>query len=201
MPSTRISAVIQVIRMMEGWVNDNLSEPYTVTDYTIVIQQEKYVDVGFPLPKWPHGLNLRAVADAAPTAASNYVDRVPGHYFANETVGKEIRDIVVPEADVTWAGENRAAMFAQGGRNFVVGARQEVPGGSLFLPDQERNHWYRRDSAPILPNGAGAMPDLLSRAFGSMPLPGPLAAPIHPPWRDPPDACRQLGTEPRAGPG
>jgi hypothetical protein len=151
MPYTQIAAVVKLARQMETWIGGNLSEPYVVEKYTVVVQQEKVLDPNFPLPKWSHNLNIRSVADAAPTAASNYEDHVPGHSFQNQKTGEELRAIVLPEADTTWGSENRAALFSLGGKLFVVGVRQEVPGGSLFLPNPLRSYWYRRDGGPLGP--------------------------------------------------
>lgn len=147
MPYTQIAAVMKLARQMEDWIEGSLSEPYVVDKYTVVVQEEKTVDPGFTVPKWSHNLNIRAVAEAAPTAASNYLDKVPGHSFQSQKTGEELRAIVLPEADTTWGSENRAALFSLGGKRYVVGVRQEVPGGSIFLPEPYRSYWYRRDGA------------------------------------------------------
>jgi hypothetical protein len=176
MPYTQIVAVLKLARQIEGWVKGNLGEPYAAEQYTIISQEEKTIDPSFPIPRWEHNLNIRAIAEAAPTAASNYEDKVPGHSFQSRRIGEEVRAIVLPEADLMWGSENRAALFSLAGRRYVVGARQEVPGGSLFLPQPFRSFWYRRDG------GGQPPPSILHSLVGALlpggvlPPPGPAAA-------------------------
>ncbi len=134
----------QFARSLEEYVADRLENPYSPTWYTILAQKvnPKMLDTA---PRWQGKVNVAAIAAAAPTAASNYVDKVVGHKFVKADLGKEVQDYVVPFADEMFPFSNRAGYFSAGGRHHSVGARQEVPGGSQFLPDQDRSFWYRSD--------------------------------------------------------
>ncbi len=148
MPVLRLQGVIQVARNLERWVADHLSEPYAAEAYMLIVQEEKYIKPEVPLPRWTHKLNIKAIADREPTPRGNSPDKPPGHEALDKATGEELRAIIVPEADRLWISDNRAAMFTYGGKNFVVGARPQVPGGSLFLPDEFRSKWHAGSPAP-----------------------------------------------------
>jgi hypothetical protein len=174
MPILRLQGVISFARTLERWVNDNLSEPYAAEGYTLIAQEEKYQKPSFPLPRWTHKLNIKTIADREPTPKGNSPDKPPGHETLDKATGEEVRAIIIPEADKVWISENRAAMFAYGGRNYVVGARQEVPGGSQFLPDDFRAKWHSGGILP--PRPPSAIEPAHQRAAPrqlSLPLPPP----------------------------
>lgn len=141
----RVKALAALVRDMEAHVTARLLEPYDAEWYTILAQRTHPQMLPDP-PRWQGPVSPFAIAFAAPTAASNYVDKVVGHKFVDADLGKEVKDIVVPVADSTWVFYNRAAEFTAGGRSHAVGARQEVPGGSLFLPRDKYDFWYRSDA-------------------------------------------------------
>jgi hypothetical protein len=135
-------------RHLEEWGRANLTEPYRPEEYTLIVQHQN-PNLLPEAPPWP-SIALRALAEAAPTAASNYVDHVPAHKFVGAVFGRELLAIVLPEAESTWGIYNRAAEFDEGGRHYAVGIRQEIPGDSLFLPGVKRTNWYRRDGDDLL---------------------------------------------------
>ncbi|MFQ5460543.1 MAG: hypothetical protein ACE5EL_07085, partial [Anaerolineae bacterium] len=121
-----ITRLMAFARTLEAWNGDNLTAEYEPEDYTLIVQHQNPKLLP-EAPPWP-SIGLRAIAAAAPTAASNYVDRVPAHKFVGKTFGEDLRAIVVPEADTTWGIYNQAAEFDQGGRHYAVGIRKELPG-------------------------------------------------------------------------
>jgi hypothetical protein len=159
----RIAALVRFGRALEaaaqGGGDANLGDPFQPVCYTILAQKHN-VEYVQGAPRWEGKVNVGAVAMAAPTAASNYVDRVVGHYFADGTVGREMQSLIVPVARQWFPLYRRAAEFTVSGRPHGVGARQEVPGGSWFLPqmpnpggwaggvDIRRTYWYRHDTGP-----------------------------------------------------
>jgi hypothetical protein len=146
-----LSSVVRMVgfaRHLEEWGRANLTEPYRPEEYTLIVQHQN-PNLLPEAPPWP-SIALRALAEAAPTAASNYVDHVPAHKFVGAVFGRELLAIVLPEAESTWGIYNRAAEFDEGGRHYAVGIRQEIPGDSLFLPGVKRTNWYRRDGDDLL---------------------------------------------------
>jgi len=69
----------------------------------------------------------------------------PGHREVDAAVGAEARAVTVADAKRDYPGFNVAARYRVGSRYFVVGARPEVPGGTLCLPRRLHEQWYRRD--------------------------------------------------------
>jgi len=145
---TQLIQFTRFVRLVEAQLKNELlprGTPFVPDRYTILVQQlipPQLVDA----PRWDYALNIRAIAEAAPTAASNYEDHVVAHKFADKRLGEDIRDVVLPEWEKTWTFYAKAAEFAYANKRYAVGARQEVPGGSLFLPDAKRDAWYRRDA-------------------------------------------------------
>lgn len=167
----KVEALVAFVRALEAEV-DSVSPadatPFAPDCYTI-LSQEMY---GFEhmanqFEPWEHGLNIRTVAEAAPTAASNYEGKVVGHKFVDGDLGREIEALVRPQWEYWFSDENLAAAFRIGRTPYAVGARQEVPGGSMFLPrdgfDSRGAFWYRRDpgsgSCPGLPRRLAAQDD------------------------------------------
>jgi hypothetical protein len=157
--------------------------PFAPDCYTVLAQQMYgFEDLASQFDSWEHELNVRAIAEAAPTAASNYVGKVVGHRFVEGNLGLQIRDAVRPQWEFWFGAENMAAPYSIGGRPYAVGARQEVPGGSRFLPnegfDTRGSFWYRRDpgsgacaSLPrrLAPAAEADMLGWLSRLTGAVP--------------------------------
>jgi hypothetical protein len=80
-------------------------------------------------------------------------NRLPGHLFVDRGIGRQAWDVVQPVADARWTFYSRAAIFAFDGVHYAVGARQEVPGGSRFLPEDLLGRWYRADEGSGEPPG------------------------------------------------
>ncbi len=154
-----VKRLAEWIKNLEGEAQILATEEYQPREYTILAQQLRPNPILPEAPHWPHSyISIEAVADAAPLAPPSPVDRLVGHMFVDGDTGKEIWDIVVPVADQQFPLDNRSAQFESGGRHFGVGARQEVPGGSRFLPDYYR-HWYRSDiDQPEPPEPLGRWP-------------------------------------------
>jgi len=91
---------------------------------------------------------------------------VVGHRFVDTETGLEVQSLTIPLATQWFSFYKRAMEFKAGSRPHAVGARREVPGGSMFLPqmpnaggwaggvDIRRSYWYRRDA------GSGSCPSL-----------------------------------------
>lgn len=140
----RIEMLTELLRDIEAYTTETMRQRYDAEWYTILAQRTHPQMLPNP-PRWRHRLNVYAIATAAPTAASNYVDKVVGHKFVKADLGKEVFDYVVPVAQEWWPYFNPAAEFNANARSHAVGARQEVPGGSIFLPAEKRSFWYRSD--------------------------------------------------------
>jgi hypothetical protein len=171
----KIKALVEVVRSIEAAVqgtgDGGATVPYTPECFTILAQKTQ----GFLSnpPTWEGDVNPVAIAMAAPTAASNYIDKVVGHKFVDTATGLEVQRLVVPAAMEWFPIFKRAAEFDAGGRPHGVGARREVPGGSMFLPqmpnaggwaggvDIRRSYWYRRDA------GSGSCASLPGRPLAS----------------------------------
>ena len=159
----RVQALVAFVRALEAELTAGAAPPsatpFAPDCYTVLAQQMYgFEHLTSQFKPWSHSLNVRTVAQAAPTAASNYIGRVVGHRFVNGELGREIQAVVEPQWLHWFPLESRGAPFSIGGRPYVVGARQEVPGGSRFLPnegfDTRGSFWYRRDP------GSGACPGL-----------------------------------------
>ena len=140
----RVKQLVTLLRAIESFSAAGIDTEYEAERYTILAQMVQFGNLADP-PAWSGGVNVWGIATAAPTAASNYVDKVVGHRFVDAPLGKEVREIVWPLADQWFPFWNRAMEFKVAGRTHAVGARQEVPGGSPFLPDGDRQFWYRVD--------------------------------------------------------
>jgi hypothetical protein len=167
----KIMALVALVRSLERDVRSTgaypITQGYEPECYTIIAQKSEGADYLADPPRWDGSVNVAAIAEAAPTAASNYVDKVPGHKFVDAALGSEMRALVLPVAEKWFPLNLRASEYLAGSRRHVVGIRQEVPGGSMFLPllpnaggwaggtDLRRSYWYRRDagsgSCAILP--------------------------------------------------
>jgi hypothetical protein len=140
--------LVQYVQEREAYVKSQLQTPYEADSYTILAQQLRPSLIP-DAPAWPYAsLDVTAIADAAPLAKPSPIDRLVGHMFVDSQMGKEVRDLIVPVADGYFPFEYRAAEFKAGGRPIAVGARQEVEGGSLFLPPNIWDGWYRKDYGP-----------------------------------------------------
>jgi hypothetical protein len=174
-----LAAVVRMVgfmRHLEEWGGANLTELYEPEEYTLIVQHQN-PNLLPDAPPWP-SIALRALAAAAPTAASNYVDHVPAHKFVGATFGRELRAIVLPEAETTWGIYNRAAEFDEGGRHYAVGIRQEIPGNSMFLSSVKRTNWYRRDGDDLRAAGAALEMALLGLVDRKGPRYPPIAEPM-----------------------
>jgi hypothetical protein len=142
-----VKRLAEHIKDIEAQMAARLTERYYPESYTILSQQLR-PPLRTEAPEWPvPGVDIAAIADSAPLAPPSPVDRLVGHAPVDGGVGRLIWDLVVAEADVAFPFDNRAAQFGMYGRAFGVGARQEVPGGSPFLPPYISEIWYRTDRA------------------------------------------------------
>jgi len=139
----KVKELVKVVLDINTFV-DRLSTPYVPECFTVIIQEQAQDLLEDP-PTWSHSINARAIATAAPTAASNYVNKLPGHKFVNRETGLEVREIIVPLAEEWFPGEKLAMEFKSGREHYGIGARQEVPGGSPFMPENYHRIFYRRD--------------------------------------------------------
>ncbi len=158
----RVNMLTEFVRDIEEYSAGHLEEPYVAEWYTVLAQRTNPQMLPGKLPRWSGSVNVHAVAAAAPTAASNYVDKVVGHKFVSGDVGKQIDDFVTPISEAQWMFYNLAAEFSAGGRSHAAGARREVAGGSVFLPEEKRDFWYRSDP------GSGRPPYLLTEPQPSL---------------------------------
>jgi hypothetical protein len=150
-----IQRALTMVEDMQTWAKEQATAPYESDSYTLIVQwahPERLPNA----PSWD-GPPVRHIAEAAPTAQSNYVDHVPGHKFVSGDDGRELEALVRPAWLQSWGIYNLAAEFTIGGRNYDIGLRQEVPGGSPFLSDVRRRDWYRRDVG-WFPGAPSALP-------------------------------------------
>jgi hypothetical protein len=144
----------RLVRYVQG-LEDEASTlppaPY-VAESTTVLAQQLRPSLVPGSPPWPvAGVDVAAIADSAPLAKPSPIDRLVGHLFVDEASGAAVRAAVLPVAERNFPFEYRAAEFLASGRPIAVGARQEVPGGSLFLPPNIREGWYRADRGSGVP--------------------------------------------------
>jgi hypothetical protein len=143
--------LVRFVQDLEKVVSQRQGPPYSPEKWTILAQ-----DLRPPLvpdsPVWPlSGLDVAAIADSAPLAKPSPVDRLVGHLFVDAVTGGQVGAVVQPVADRNFLFDYRAAEFRTSGRSIAVGARQEVPGGSRFLPPGIRDGWYRVDRGSGIP--------------------------------------------------
>ncbi len=120
--------------------------PYEPEWYTILAQEVRPGPMLPDPPEWTStAITITAIADAAPLAKPSPIDRLVGHMPVDRTLGKTVWDLVVPVADAYFPFYKRAAEFMSQSRPIAVGVRQEVPGGSDFLPEWIAEGWYRVD--------------------------------------------------------
>ena len=142
----RVKALVDWMFGLEESLTEALESPYEVERYTIIAHE---VLPSGSAPAWPLGLDVKAISDSAPLrTADGHVHGPPGHRFVDAAEGAPVREATVREAKAHHPGQNSAAAYTtRGTRNHVVvGARPEVPGGSLFLPERVHDRWYRDDS-------------------------------------------------------
>lgn len=126
-----------------GEYTAGLDAPYAPEQFTIIAHE---VNGTGAAPRWPLGLDVLAISNAAPLRPSDGNPHgPPGHLVVDAAVGAEARTTTVADARRDFPGFNFAARYRVGSRYVVVGARPEVPGGSLFLPRRLHEQWYRRD--------------------------------------------------------
>jgi len=126
-----------------GAFTTGLDAPYAPEQYTVIAHE---INGTGTAPRWPLGLDVLAISNAAPLRPSDGNPHgPPGHRVVDATVGAEVRATTVADARRDFPGFNFAARYRVGSRYVVVGARPEVPGGSLFLPRRLHEQWYRRD--------------------------------------------------------
>ncbi len=130
--------LVNYVKERESELATILSEPYQAEKATILAQESQPPFVPDP-PQWPlANIDVAAIADQAPRG------RV-GHRFVGADLAAQAMAAVVPVADQYFPFEYRVAEFLVGSRTIAVGVRQEVLGGSEFLPPSVREAWYRRD--------------------------------------------------------
>lgn len=130
--------LVEFIKEREADLATLPAEPYQAEMATILAQESQPSLVSHP-PHWPlSDVDVAAIADQAPRGR-------PGHRFVGADLAARAMAAVVPVADQQFPFEYRAAEFRVGTRTIVVGVRQEVRGGSEFLPPGLREVWYRRD--------------------------------------------------------
>jgi len=161
----RLTSFVRTLEAsLQAELGDVVAQPFEPECFTVLAQDNRHSPILPDPPKWEHSLSIMPIARAAPTAASNYVDRVVGHKFVDGELGASVQAYIVPIAEYWFPLENRAAEFVVGARHHTAGARKEVPGGSLFLPNNVNDgrgwFWYRRDA------GSGSCPSLPYRQRG-----------------------------------
>jgi hypothetical protein len=141
----RIKQLVDWMYALEDDLTVALDEPFAVERYTIIAHE---VLPSGNAPAWPLALDIKAISDSAPlrTAEGN-VHGPPGHRFVDGEQGDPIREATARDAKANHPGQNFAAAYTTRGtsNHVVVGARSEVPGGTLFLPDRVYDRWYRED--------------------------------------------------------
>ncbi len=140
----RVQMVAQLAKDMERFARERLRTPFEPAEYTVLAHEVNRI---LPAaPAWSYGLDIAAISDRAPLdPEGGNVHGPPGHERVGADVGRAVQAIVVPDAQRDFPGYNGATEYSYRGRRFVVGARQEVPGGSPFLPDSLRRVYYRAD--------------------------------------------------------
>lgn len=126
-----------------GDFTTDLDDPYAPEAYTVIAHE---INGTGTAPRWPLTLDVLAISNAAPLRPSGGNPHgPPGHRVVDAALGAEVRATTVADARRDFPGFNFAARYRVGTRYVVVGARPEVPGGSLFLPQRLHEQWYRRD--------------------------------------------------------
>jgi len=120
-----------------------LDAPYAPEQHTVIAHE---INGTGAAPNWPLALDIAAISNSAPLRpVEGHPHGPPGHLVVDGALGAEARRVTVADAKRDFPGFNFAARYRVGGRYYVVGARPEVPGGSLFLPRRLHEQWYRRD--------------------------------------------------------
>lgn len=140
----RVRLLAQLVKDMERFSRERLATPFVPEEHTVLAHEVNRI---LPVaPAWRHSLDIAAISDRAPLdPEGGNVHGPPGHQRLAGDAGRAVREVVAPDARRDFPGYNEAAEYSFRGRRFVVGARQEVPGGSPFLPDSLRRVFYRVD--------------------------------------------------------
>lgn len=150
--SYSVKRLTEFVLGLEEQMAATLTEPYQADWYTICAQQTRPEPLLPTAPQWPNQrVSIEAIADSAPLAKPSKIDRLVGHMFVGPELGRELWNVIAPEADAYFPFLYRAMQFYSQDRPIAVGARQEVFGGSPFLPDWISEGWYRQDIRPPEP--------------------------------------------------
>lgn len=139
-----VKQLAEFVKELETFSDANLVSEHYPEHYTVLsMEVNRYLPSP---PEWENELDIIAISDSAPRRrGGGYVHGPPGHLVVDSEQGLELWDYVTNDARRDWPGLNQAAEYLAGGRRFVVGVRQEVPGESPFLPAALREEWYRKD--------------------------------------------------------